>query len=134
MTAGLMGILVEITAPGFGLPGAVGLLSLALLFWGHWLVQLAGWEELLLVAAGTLMIGAELFVIPGFGVAGIAGVVMLVAGLGMTLVGAGATTSMVIAALGRVAVSLLLAIGGGLALLRVLPHLPYGRRFVLNET
>jgi membrane-bound serine protease (ClpP class) len=132
MTAGLMGILVEITAPGFGLPGAVGVLSLALLFWGHWLVQLAGWEELLLIGAGALMIGAELFVIPGFGVAGIAGVVMLVAGLGMTLVGAGATTSMVLAALGRVAVSLLLALGGGLALLRVLPHLPYGRRFVLG--
>ena len=71
--------------------------------------------------------------IPGFGVAGIVGIVALVAGLGMTLVGAGATTSMVIGALGRVAISVLLAFGGGLVLLRVLPHLPSGRRFVLNE-
>jgi membrane-bound serine protease (ClpP class) len=133
MTVGLLGIFVEIRTPGFGLPGFVGLLSFGLLFWGHWLVQLAGWEELLLVAAGTLLIGAEVFVIPGFGVAGIAGVVALLAGLGMTLVGAGATTSLVIGALGRVAMSVLLALGGGLALLRVLPHLPYGRRFVLNE-
>ena len=133
MTVGLLGILVEIRTPGFGVPGFVGLLSFALLFWGHWLVQLAGWEELLLVGAGTLLIGAEVFVIPGFGVAGIAGVVALVAGLGMTLVGAGATTSMVIGALGRVGISLLLALGGGLVLLRVLPHLPYGRRFVLND-
>jgi membrane-bound serine protease (ClpP class) len=133
MTVGVLGILVEIRAPGFGLPGLVGLLSFALLFWGHWLVQLAGWEELLLVGAGTLLIGAEVFMIPGFGVAGVAGIVALVAGLAMTLVGAGATTSIVIGALGRVAISLLLALGGGLALLRILPHLPYGRRFVLTE-
>jgi membrane-bound serine protease (ClpP class) len=51
----------------------------------------------------------------------------------MTLVGAGATSAMVIGALGRVAISVLLAIGGGLVLMRALPHLPYGRRFVLNE-
>ena len=133
MTVGLLGILMEIRTPGFGFPGVIGLLSFAVLFWGHWIVQLAGWEELLLVAAGALLIGAELFVIPGFGVAGIAGIVALVAGLGMTLVGAGATTSIVIGALGRVAISVLLALGGGLVLLRVLPHLPYGRRFVLNE-
>jgi membrane-bound serine protease (ClpP class) len=133
MTVGLLGILVEIRTPGFGFPGVIGLLSFAVLFWGHWIVQLAGWEELLLVAAGTLLIGAEVFVIPGFGVAGLAGIVALVAGLGMTFVGAGATTSMVIGALGRVAISVLLALGGGLVLLRVLPHLPYGRRFVLNE-
>jgi membrane-bound serine protease (ClpP class) len=133
MTIGLLGILVEIRTPGFGFPGAIGLLSFAVLFWGHWIVQLAGWEELLLVAAGTLLIGAEVLVIPGFGVAGIAGIIALVAGLGMTLVGEGATTSMVIGALGRVAISVLCAIGGALVLLRVLPHLPYGRQFVLNE-
>ncbi len=46
MTIGLLGILVEIRTPGFGLPGIVGLMSFGLFFWGHWLVQLAGWEEL----------------------------------------------------------------------------------------
>ena len=133
MTVGLLGILVEIRTPGFGFPGAIGLLSFGVLFWGHWIVHLAGWEELLLVTAGMLLMGAEVFVIPGFGVAGIAGIVAIVAGLGMTLVGPGATTAIVIGALGRVAISVLFAVGGGLVLLRVLPHLPYGRRFVLNE-
>lgn len=132
MTIGLLGIMVEIRTPGFAVPGAVGLLSLGLFFWGHWLVQLAGWEELLLVTAGVLLIGLELFVVPGFGVAGIAGMVALVAGLGLTLVGAGATTAVILGALGRVAVSVLLALAGGLALLRVLPRLPFGRRFVLE--
>jgi membrane-bound serine protease (ClpP class) len=132
MTIGMLGLLVEIRTPGFALPGAVGLLSLALFFWGHWIVQLAGWEELLLVATGVILLGLELFVIPGFGVAGAGGVIALAAGLGMTLVGAGATSSVIIAAFGRVAISILLALGGGLALLRVLPRLPFGRRLVLD--
>ena len=132
MTVGLLGILVEIRTPGFAVPGTIGVLFLGLFFWGQWLVQLAGWEELLLVVLGVVLFGLELFVIPGFGVAGIAGIVALVAGLGMALVGAGATGAVVIGALGRVAISILLALGGGLVLLRFLPSLPFGRRFVLE--
>lgn len=132
MTIGLLGLLVEIRTPGFAVPGAIGLLSLALFFWGHWIVQLAGWEELLLVSIGAVLIVLELLVIPGITVAGIVGVVALVAGLGMTLVGAGATVSVIVSALGRVALSILLAMVGALALVRFLPHLPFGRRLVLD--
>ena len=53
------------------------------------------------------------------------------AGLGLTLVGAGATAAVIIGALGRVAIALLLAMAGTFALLRVLPSLPFGRRLVL---
>lgn len=133
MTVGLLGLLVEIRTPGFAMPGTIGLLSLGLFFWGHWIVQLAGWEELLLVAVGVLLLALEVFVFPGVTVAGIAGIVALVAGLGMALVGAGATLSVIIGALGRVAISILLAIGGALALVRILPHLPFGRRLVLES-
>ena len=132
MTVGLLGILVEIRTPGFAVPGTIGVLFLGLFFWGQWLVQLAGWEELLLVVIGVLLVGLELFVIPGFGVAGIAGIAGIVVGLGMALVGAGATGAVIVGALGRVAISTLLALGGGLALIRFLPHLPFGRRLVLD--
>ncbi len=132
MTIGVLGLLVEIRTPGFALPGAVGVLSLSLFFWGHWIVQLAGWEELLLMATGVVLLGLELFVIPGFGVAGIGGIVALAAGLGMTLVGAGATSSVIIGAFGRVAISMLVALAAGIALLRMLPRLPFGRRLVLE--
>lgn len=132
MTLGLLGLLVEIRTPGFGLAGGVGIISLGLFFWGHWLVQLAGWEEVLLVVTGLVLIGLEVFAFPGFGLAGIAGIVMLAGGLALTLVGAGATVSVIIGALGRVAASLLLALVAGLALLRVLPRLPFGRRLVLG--
>jgi membrane-bound serine protease (ClpP class) len=132
MTIGLLGLLVEIRTPGFAVPGAVGLISLGLFFWGHWIVQLAGWEELLLVAVGVALLAVEVFLIPGFTVAGVAGIVALVAGLGLTLVGAGATGNTIVVALGRVALSVLLALAGGLALLRLLPRLPFGRRLVLR--
>jgi membrane-bound serine protease (ClpP class) len=132
MTVGMLGLLVEIRTPGFAVPGTVGLLSLGLFFWGHWIVQLAGWEELLLVLVGVLLLALEVFVIPGVTVAGVAGIVALVGGLGMTLVGAGATPSVILTALGRVAISILIAMAGAFALFGALPRLPFGRRLVLD--
>jgi membrane-bound serine protease (ClpP class) len=131
MTIGILGIIVELRTPGFGVPGAVGLASLGLFFWGHWLVRLAGWEEILLVALGLVLLALEIFVIPGFGIAGVVGILALGGGLALSLVGVGATGALVLWAVGRVALSLLIAIGVSLVLLRLLPHLPYGRSLVL---
>lgn len=132
MTIGLLGLIVEIRTPGFAVPGTVGLLSIGLFFWGHWLVQLAGWEELLLVAVGVVLLALEVFVLPGTTIAGLAGTLALVAGLAMTLIGAGATVSAVIVALGRVAMAILVAMAAAFALLRALPRLPFGRQLVLD--
>jgi membrane-bound serine protease (ClpP class) len=132
MSVGLVGLLVELRTPGFAVPGTVGLLSLGLFFWGHWIVQLAGWEELLLVAIGVVLLLVEVLVVPGFTIAGVAGIVALVAGLGLALIGAGATATAVVTALGRVAVSILIAMAGSLVLMRFLPRLPFGRKLVLQ--
>ena len=132
MTVGLLGILVEIRTPGFGLPGALGVLSLALFFWGHWLVQLAGWEELLLVGLGLVLLVLEVFVTPGFGLVGALGVASVLGGLGLSVVGSGATGAMLLAALGRVALSMLLALVASFVLLRFLPKLPFGRQLILQ--
>jgi membrane-bound serine protease (ClpP class) len=132
MSVGILGILVELRTPGFGIPGALGVASLGLFFWGHWLVRLAGWEELILVAVGLALVAIEMFVVPGFGLAGLVGIASLVGGLGLSLLGSGATASALLAALGRVALSLLLAVAGGALLLRLLPRLPVGRRLVLS--
>jgi membrane-bound serine protease (ClpP class) len=132
MTIGILGIIVEIRTPGFGVPGSLGAASLALFFWGHWLVRLAGWEELLLVGVGLLLLAIEVFVTPGFGLTGVLGLAALIGGLGLSLVGAGATWGVVVTAVGQVAASLLLALAVSLAVLRVLPRLPFGRRLVLE--
>jgi membrane-bound serine protease (ClpP class) len=131
MTVGMLGIIVELRTPGFGLPGALGITSLALFFWGHWLVRLAGWEELLLVGLGLSLLAAEIFVIPGFGVPGVLGLVLILAGLGLSMVGAGATWDTVGWTVGRVAISALVAIAAALVVLRMLPRLLMGRQLVL---
>jgi membrane-bound serine protease (ClpP class) len=132
MTVGIIGVIVELRTPGFGIPGALGIASLALFFWGHWLVQLAGWEELLLVAGGLILLALELFVVPGFGLTGVLGITALLGGLSLSLVGAGATWPVIVGAVGRVVFSLLFAIAASLVLLRFLPRLPMGRKLILQ--
>ncbi len=132
MTIGLLAVMVEIRTPGFALPGVLGMTFLGLFFWGHWIVQLAGWEELMLIAVGLALLALEVLVVPGFGVTGLAGIVALIAGLALTLVGAGATGAIIISALGQVAISILIALGLGVVILRYLPSLPFGQQLVLD--
>jgi membrane-bound serine protease (ClpP class) len=132
ITIGMLGIILEIWTPGFGVPGGIGIASLALFFWGHWLVQLAGWEELLLFGSGLVLLVLEVFVIPGFGVAGVLGISALIGGLSLSLFGAGASWEFILKAAGRVVFSLLLALVASLVLLRFLPRLPFGRRLILE--
>jgi membrane-bound serine protease (ClpP class) len=133
ITIAMLGIILEMRTPGFGIPGALGLTSLALFFWGHWLVQLAGWEELLLGAAGLILLAIEVLVIPGFGLAGVLGIIAIVASLVLSLVGPGFTMTFMLVAAGRVVLALLLALLASLVLLRFLPRLPFGRRLILNR-
>jgi membrane-bound serine protease (ClpP class) len=132
MAVGLLGIMIEIQSPGFGLPGMIGLAALALFLGGHWLVALAGWEQVLLIGLGLLLLGVEVFLIPGFGVAGLLGILALLAGFGSSLVGAGATWGAMLTAVAHAALSLVLALVIGILLLRVFPRLPIGRHLVLD--
>jgi membrane-bound serine protease (ClpP class) len=131
MTLAMLGIVIELRTPGFGIPGIVGIACLAAFFWGHWLVQLVGWEEILLVAGGIVLLLLEVFVVPGFGVTGVAGLIALLAGLTMSLFGAGAAARSIVNAVSRVAISSVVAIAGSFALFRLLPFLPGGRKLVL---
>jgi membrane-bound serine protease (ClpP class) len=132
LSVGMLGVMIEMRTPGFGVPGGIGLTSLALVFGGHWLVQLAGWEELLLVGAGLALIALEVLVLPGFGIAGAAGIGATAAGLTLSLIGAGATTEVIAAAVGRVAVAMAVAVVGGLLILQLLPRMPFGRSLLLT--
>jgi membrane-bound serine protease (ClpP class) len=132
ITVGILGIVVELRTPGFGIPGALGILSLAAFFWGHSLVQLAGWEEVLLVTAGVVLLAIEIFVIPGFGVVGALGIAMMLGGLVLSLVGAHDSMSSVVDAALRVSLSLGAAIVASLVMLRFLPQTRLGRRLVLD--
>jgi membrane-bound serine protease (ClpP class) len=87
LTLGFLGLLFEVKTPGFGFGGLAGLTGLALFFGAHLLVGLAGWEELMLIGAGLVLIGLEVFVIPGFGMAGALGILALGAGIVLSMLG-----------------------------------------------
>ncbi|MEW6777008.1 MAG: NfeD family protein, partial [Bdellovibrionota bacterium] len=68
---------LEYQTPGFGFFGYGAFACFAVLFFSHYLVNLAGWEEMILFALGIILILTELFVTPGFGIAGIIGLLCL---------------------------------------------------------
>ncbi len=87
MLIGLAALYTELQAPGFGLPGILGILLLALVFLNQYLVGLAHHTELLIIALGIVFLGVEIFVLPGFGIAGIAGIACIIVGLILSLQG-----------------------------------------------
>lgn len=87
LSLGFLGLLVEIKTPTFGMAGIAGLTALGLFFGSHLIVGLAGLEDLLVFGAGLILVGVEVFIIPGFGLFGILGGVAILAGLYMSLLG-----------------------------------------------
>lgn len=78
---GLIGLYTEIKTPGWGLPGTVGLIALALFFGTGYILQIASIIEILLFIIGFGLLIVEIFLIPGFGLFGIAGIIFMVLGL-----------------------------------------------------
>ena len=74
---GTLGLFVEIRTPGFGVPGIAGLICLGLFFWGHRLLNINVDYAALAFIVGVALLLVELFVIPGFGIAGISGIVLM---------------------------------------------------------
>ncbi len=84
---GFFGLFAEVKTPGWGVPGTAGLVSLALFFGASYILQLATIVEILMFVAGIILIATEIFVIPGFGIAGISGILLVVASLFLSLIG-----------------------------------------------
>ncbi|ACB84776.1 protein of unknown function DUF107 [Natranaerobius thermophilus JW/NM-WN-LF] len=74
LTLGMAGLVIELSSPGLGLPGLVGLLCFGLFFGGHIFAGLAGYEVLLFFIVGIILLLIEA-IAAGFGVMGLAGIV-----------------------------------------------------------
>ncbi len=81
------GLYAELQSPGLGFPGAISLLGALLFFAPHYAMGLAASWEIALFIVGIILIALEVFVIPGFGVAGITGGLLAIGSLGAMLVG-----------------------------------------------
>lgn len=80
------GLYFELQAPGIGLPSIIAITAALLFFAPHYLEGLAAHWEILIFLAGLALLMLEFFVVPGFGVTGISGIVLIVASLVLTLV------------------------------------------------
>lgn len=86
LAIGMLGLFLEFRTPTWGIAGTAGIICLILFFWGHWVLQLVGWEEILLLAIGLSLLILEAF-IPGFGIPGILGILVLAFAFTLSLVG-----------------------------------------------
>jgi membrane-bound serine protease (ClpP class) len=80
------GIYFEMQTPGIGFPLGVAILAAVLYFAPLYLDGLAENWEILLFLAGLILIAVELFVLPGFGIAGISGVLLVFVALVLSLI------------------------------------------------
>jgi membrane-bound serine protease (ClpP class) len=138
----LMSLYIALHTPGAAGAEAVAMISLGALVGIPLLTGYAQWWEIAAILVGLVLLALEIFVIPGFGVAGIAGIVLVLGGMVMTFVGntpglpgiwrlpqvwAGVQN-------GLLAVVVSFAVSGVLALWirKYLPKLPYLNRLVLQ--
>lgn len=129
MTIGILGLLLELYSPGFGVSGIIGISCLLLFFFGHKITGVAGWEPLALFIVGVTLLGVEIFVTTGFGLLGSVGVLAVVGSLVWTLMGPGGIPLTVsweagylTSALTRVFVAVILVAGLMAVALRFIPR------------
>jgi membrane-bound ClpP family serine protease len=134
---GIFALIFEMSTPGVGVPGFIAGLCFLLFFWAHILHGTAGWLEVLLFVGGVLCLAIELFILPGMGIFGIGGGLMIITSIVL------ASQTFVVPTneyqLRQFPVSLLMVasgLAGGLAAIaairRFLPDTPYFNRMMLK--
>jgi membrane-bound serine protease (ClpP class) len=129
-------LFVELAAPGVGVFGGTALVALLLLIGAPALAGMAQWWDILLIFVGILLLAMEIFVIPGLGIAGIAGALCLLTGLVGTFVTGDITSaqgqSELLKGIGSTLAALLAAGIGIWFLSRHTGAMPILNRLVLN--
>lgn len=86
MMIALVGLFTEIKTPGWGLPGTAAVIALALFFGTGYILELASAIEIIIFVIGVLLLLVEIFVIPGFGIFGAAGIILMIGSLFLGLI------------------------------------------------
>ena len=82
----LGGLYFELQSPGFGFPIAASIIAAILYFTPYYLNGLAENWEIVVFFVGLLLISIEIFVIPGFGLPGILGLVFTIGSLALVMI------------------------------------------------
>lgn len=133
---GITGLILELKMPGVGIPGVIAAVCFVLFFWSQ--TQMNGQMTLLAVLLfllGLVLLGIEIFLLPGFGVIGISGILLVLVGLGLATVERLPQTTDEWYRFGgtmtQFGISLCVAVGAAILVARYLPSIPYANRLVL---
>jgi membrane-bound serine protease (ClpP class) len=124
---GMLALFIEFKMPGHGWIGGIGVLLLALVFFGHHIAGLSGHEPVLFFAVGLLMLAVEIFFFPGVFVLAAAGIILMLGSLLWAMADIWPNEPFSVSGvafvqpLGSLGLGLAIAVGAGAALLRYLP-------------
>lgn len=132
---GFFGLMAEIKTPGWGVAGTTGLIALALFFGSSYILQLASVVEILMFVVGLGLLLAEIFIIPGFGITGISGIILIFASIFLSLLGSKPFIDMEAVSLAIIQISgaILFALIGIFILAKYLPKSRAFNKLVLAE-
>jgi membrane-bound ClpP family serine protease len=130
------GLILELKVPGLTVPGIIAALCFILVFWAH--SRFSGevfMLAMLLFIMGLVLIGLEIFVLPGFGAPGIVGILLMFAGLGLVTFERVPQTGAEWGSFGmKMSTYMFAAIGSfvlAFTIARFLPRVPYANRMML---
>lgn len=133
---GIGGLILELKAPGLMIPGIVAAICFVLFFWSQsQLNQKIIYLAVLLFILGIALIAIEIFILPGFGITGLSGILLVIGGIGLATVDKIPSTSeewITLAA--RIMQYGLTMVGSTVAAMifaRYLPKIPYANRLML---
>lgn len=143
----VLAIFIEVKTPGFGIFGISGIVLLTIYFFGHYVAGMAGYEEIVLVMIGVILLAIEVFVIPGFGVVGLLGIGLIMTGSILALIpmlptrvpalpgiDAVGVDQYVVGALWRTCLTALVVVAGAWVLGKVLPRTPAYQKLILQAS
>ncbi len=81
LIVGFAALYVELQSPGIGIGGFCAAVCFVLFFWSRFLGGTADWLEVILFVAGVCCLLVEIFVLPGFGIFGLGGGLMVLASI-----------------------------------------------------
>ena len=130
MTIGFLGLMFELRTPGFGVGGIIGTIALLLFFSTSFIAQLASFTEVLIFLTGVTLMILEVVAIPGFGLAGIGGIALMLWGMYKMLLGNYPTPEQMERAFVGLNIGILGGIVGVILLLRAVISSKYFKKYV----
>ncbi|MBI4976465.1 MAG: nodulation protein NfeD [Spirochaetes bacterium] len=128
LAIGIFAAFIEFKTAGLGIGGSVAALSFAMFFISQFLLGDANWIAPALFLVGAILIVVEIFLIPGFGIPGVIGFLLMIAGIIISFGVNRIETAVIV-----VFFALVIATIGIVLIARRLPKSPLFRKLSLNE-